>query len=78
MKLKPCPLCGGMADFSTNNEWFDGCYRTLYVKCMKCGVKGKPITFASSAGCPSATFGVAPTMNEAKVVAASCWNVRKG
>lgn len=76
MKLKYCSLCGGNADFALNNEWFDGCYRALFAKCMKCGAVGKPVTFAAHKGCPSRNGGIAPTMDEAKVIAASYWNTK--
>ena len=74
LNLKPCPFCGGAADFCLNNEWFNGCYRKLFIKCLKCGATGKPILMAASRWCPGLNGGVSPTMSEAKEIAAAHWN----
>ena len=34
IKLKPCPFCGGEADFGTNPVG----YRTIWVRCKKCKI----------------------------------------
>ena len=57
LNLKPCPFCGGAADFCLNNEWFNGCYRKLFIKCLKCGATGKPILMAASRWCPGLNGG---------------------
>lgn len=59
-ELKPCPFCGGEADFATSLTQMGG--YTAGVMCMKC--------FART------DLMYADDKDDAKVMAAACWNTR--
>ncbi len=64
IELKPCPFCGGKADFNYNAELDpDG------IRCMKCRVV---LRFMRIRHMPKATFG------ETMVKMAEVWNRRAG